>query len=215
MLNCIRPSFLRHVLPIASMFKIRPFHPSDLPALYRICLLTGDNGGDASTLYADPDLLAHFYAGPYAVLAPDLCFVLTKAGVPVGYVLGVADSAEFAQACEAHWFPPLRGRYPMPPKADRSADANLIRLLHRGHVEDVRRADYPAHLHIDILPAGQGHGFGRKLLETLFQALRAKKVPGVYLGVSRANANAVGFYRKIGFSALESYPSAIVFGMRL
>jgi hypothetical protein len=63
-------------------FAIRPYHPSDLPALYRICLLTGDSGADASQLYRDPELLGHFYAAPYAVLEPDLCFVLTHDGSP-------------------------------------------------------------------------------------------------------------------------------------
>ena len=55
---------------------IRPFHPSDLPALYRICLLTGDAGGDATPLYRDPDLLGHVYLGPYPIADPGLTFVV-------------------------------------------------------------------------------------------------------------------------------------------
>ncbi|MGB1253694.1 MAG: GNAT family N-acetyltransferase, partial [Candidatus Promineifilaceae bacterium] len=81
-------------------FDIRPFHPSDLPALYRICLLTGDNGDDATLKYSDPELLGHYFAAPYAVFEPELCFILTHEGQPVGYVLGCLDSAEFYQKCE-------------------------------------------------------------------------------------------------------------------
>ena len=55
-------------------FAIRPYHPSDLCALYRVCLLTGDSGQDASQLYRDPELLGHIYVAPYAVFEPDLCF---------------------------------------------------------------------------------------------------------------------------------------------
>ncbi len=198
-----------------SQFEIRPFHLSDLPALYRICLLTADDGGDASHLHQDPDLLAHFYAGPYAVLEPELCFVLSHQGAAVGYVLGTANSAEFYKTCEADWFPALRQRYPLPAADDDSADANLIRYIHGGIRADDGLADYPAHLHIDILPIGQKRGFGRKLLTTFFDALRAKNVPGVHLGVSKSNPNAVGFYKTIGFTQLAEYPTAIVFGMRL
>lgn len=196
------------------MFEIRPYHPTDLTALYRICLQTGDNGNDASALFSDPDLLAHFYAGPYAVLSPELCFVLTQQGMPIGYVLGVRDSAEFAAACETGWFPPLRERYPLPSDADQSEDAGIIRLIHSGH-SDTAFSDYPAHLHIDILPEGQGHGFGRKLLEALFNQMRALNVPAVFLEVSNDNPRAIGFYERIGFEMLEKYPGATAYGMRL
>ena len=59
-------------------FKIRNYHPCDLVSLYRICLLTADSGGDASHLYSDPDLVGQFYAAPYAVYEPELCFVVTN-----------------------------------------------------------------------------------------------------------------------------------------
>src|SRR5947208_16634148 len=81
-------------------FTIRPYHPSDLVALYRVCLLTGDNGSDASQIYRDAELLGHIYVAPYVVLEPDLCFVLLHDGVPCGYVLGTRDSAAFRTRTE-------------------------------------------------------------------------------------------------------------------
>src|SRR5512145_1630464 len=98
-------------------FKIRQYHPSDLCSVYHICVQTADSGADASHLYPDPELIGHYYAGPYAVLEPDLCFILTNEGVPCGYVLGTRDSDVFAQRCEAEWFPILRERYPLPAAA--------------------------------------------------------------------------------------------------
>ena len=197
------------------MFDIRPFHPSDLTALYRICLQTADNGGDATHSIADPDLHGHIYAAPYAVLEPDLCFVLTKEDVPIGYILGTRDSAEFSRNCEQNWFPPLRQHYPLPSADDNTNDAHFIRLLHRGHGIDEGLGDYPAHLHIDILPEGQGAGFGRKLMQTFLDKLRELNVSGVHLGVSKNNPHAIGFYERIGFERLQEYPTAIVFGMQL
>ncbi len=92
-------------------FEIRPYHPSDLYSLYKICLLTGNSGKDATDIYKDPELLGHFYAAPYAVLEPDVCFVVTNNGKPCGYMIGTKDSQKFYERCEKEWFPVLRKRY--------------------------------------------------------------------------------------------------------
>ena len=198
------------------MITIRPYHPSDLPALYRICLLTADNGGDASHLYSDPELLGHFYAGPYAVFEPDLAFVLVNDQRPIGYMIGARDSATFGRRCEADWFPLLRQRYPLSvAEGKSSAEQGLIKLLHEGHETVNAYPDYPAHLHIDILPEGQKQGFGLKLMEQFWQRLREVGAPGVTLGVSAANANAVSFYRHIGYEEIEAYPWGFALGKKL
>ena len=194
---------------------IRTCHPSDLPALYRICLLTGDNGRDASPIYRDPDLLGHFYAGPYAVFEPELCFVLTCGGNPCGYILGTADTAAFSLRCEADWFPVLRRRYPPPSDADASPDAEIVRMIHAGRMGEPPGSAYPAHLHIDLLPEAQGQGWGRRLMDIFCNRLRELGVPGVYLGVSMENPDAIGFYRRMGFQTLVEAPSHIIFAMRL
>ncbi len=196
-------------------FAIRPYHPSDLYALYRICLLTGDSGADASRLYRDPELLGHFYAAPYAVLEPDLCFVLTQAGAPCGYVLGTRDSVAFGERCEREWFPVLRERYPLPAPDDDSRDAQLIRLIHAGHRIHPDAIDYPAHLHIDLLPLAQGQGWGRQLMQTFLQRLRELGVSAVHLGVGMRNPGAIAFYERVGFHRIKTYEEWIAFGMRL
>jgi ribosomal protein S18 acetylase RimI-like enzyme len=194
---------------------IRPYHPSDMYALYQICLLTGAHGADASHLYRDPELLGHYYAAPYAVYEPDLCFVLTCDGAPCGYVLGTRDSAAFYARCAAEWFPTLRQRYPLPDPGDESADAQIIRLFHGEHQEDSSLADYPAHLHIDLLPVAQGHGWGRALMVAFLERLRELGVPGVHLGVSRLNQSAIGFYERVGFHTLSQHETWLSLGMRL
>jgi ribosomal protein S18 acetylase RimI-like enzyme len=171
-------------------------------------------GAEEMARYRDQDLLGHFYAAPYAILEPELCFVLTLNGAPVGYVLGTADSAGFREACEAQWFPPLREHYPLPDASDRSRDAAMIRLIHRGHSADLEFPDYPAHLHIDLLPIAQGSGHGRKLMTRFLETLRVTGLPGVHLGVGRVNMSAIGFYERMGFQQLEETEFAIIFGMR-
>lgn len=196
------------------MFAIRPYHPSDLPQLYRICLRTGDSGANASLLYDDPDLLGHIYAAPYAVLEPDLCFVLTQGGAPCGYILGTADSLGFQRKTETQWFPVLRERYALP-LPENSRDAAMIRLIHEGYRYPDNLTGYPAHLHIDLLPEAQGQGWGGKLMRTFLEALRAEGISGVHLGVSKRNARAISFYERVGFTRLFDAGSWLAYGKTL
>jgi ribosomal protein S18 acetylase RimI-like enzyme len=196
-------------------FTIRPYHPSDLVALYRVCLLTGDNGKDARQLFRDEELLGHFYVAPYVVLEPDLCFVLLHDGAPCGYVLGTRDSVAFRTRTEQEWFPPLRERYALPPDSDRSHDADVIRYIHEGMHLSHDIPEYPAHLHIDLLPVGQRQGWGRAMMQTFLDRLRALHVRGVHLGVGRRNTGAVAFYERVGFQPLVEAERSILFGMRL
>jgi ribosomal protein S18 acetylase RimI-like enzyme len=77
---------------------------------------------------------------------------------------------------------------------------------------------FPAHLHINLLPSGQGRGVGVRLVETLFDALGAIGVGGVHLGVGRRNVRAIGFYEHLGFRAIADAvdaSDALVMGVRL
>ena len=94
--------------------RIRPYRPGDLDELYRICLLTGDAGQDATALYQDPRLLGHIFAAPYGVLEPALAFVAEDAAGVGGYIVGALDTQAFEERLESDWWPGLRSRYPDP-----------------------------------------------------------------------------------------------------
>lgn len=194
---------------------IRPYHPSDLYALYRICLLTGANGGDASALYTDPELPGHYFAAPYAILEPDLCFVLTHDATPCGYILGTCDSAAFSERAEREWFPPLRQRYPAVLPTSTPLDRWVINLIQSGYQPHPDLLDYPAHLHIDIMPIGQSQGWGQRLMATFLNRLRELHAPAVHLGVGTDNTRAVAFYERVGFERIRTYQGWIAFGMHL
>jgi ribosomal protein S18 acetylase RimI-like enzyme len=196
-------------------FKIRPYHPSDLSALYRICLWTGDSGKDARNLYQDPDLLGHIFTAPYAVFEPELCFVVTHGGKPCGYILGTRDTKSFYSRCETDWLPVLRERYPQPAADDDSRDARMMRYLHEGPKLKPELAAYPAHLHIDLLPEAQGQGLGRELISTFTQKLRELAAPALHLEVGKRNPGAIAFYQRVGFQIIAEYEFSIAFGMNL
>jgi ribosomal protein S18 acetylase RimI-like enzyme len=193
---------------------IRPASVQDLPGVYRVCLETGDSGADATALYRNPDLLGHVYVGPYLVGAPDHAFVAADAAGVAGYTFAAADTRAFEAWQEAHWWPPLREQYPL--TDGDSADDEVIRLIHTPETApDDLVAEYPAHLHIDLLPRLQGRGFGRGLIERLLESLRERGVRAVHLGVAEDNENATRFYHHLGFADLVERPGVRYLGKAL
>ncbi len=189
--------------------KIRPFRPADERTLYDICLRTGDSGADASGLYREPGLLGAIYVGPYLRLAPSLALVGEDESGVAGYVLGVPDTRAFEAQCERVWWPALRARYGPGSFPPGSLDDRLVGLIHAPPTasQDVVER-YPAHLHIDLLPRLQGRGYGRRMLESLFAALRDAGAGAVHLGVGLANERAITFYHRMGFTVVHRYDTS-------
>ena len=181
---------------------IRPARRDDLPALYDVVLKTANNGGDATALHRLPDVQGDVYLGPYVTLEPELAFVLDDDQGPAGFALGARDSRRFEERLEKEWWPALRLKYRDAESLDLLPDdERLLGLIYSPHTapESVLQ-DYPSHLHIDILPRQQGKGNGRRLIETLFDALSAKGSPGVHLFVGARNPSAIAFYQRIGMT---------------
>jgi ribosomal protein S18 acetylase RimI-like enzyme len=188
---------------------IRPYRPGDLDALYRICLLTGDAGQDATSLYQDPKLLGHIFAAPYGLFEPSLAFVAEDAAGVGGYILGALDTQAFAEQLESEWWPGLRTRYPGPPPglpAERwTPDQQMASFIHHPwRIPEELARRYPSHLHIDLLPRLQASGYGRQLTRTLIAALRDQGSRGVHLHVPKANRRAASFYWHLGFTELPA-----------
>ena len=184
-----------------------PFHPSHLPGVYRVCMDTGEPGWQLSMPEANPDLLGHLYAGPYAIRHPDLATIVVDADGVAGYILATSDSRGFWEWEEEDWWPALRAQYPK--RADDSWNKRIIDLI---HAQPQSPADivesYPAHFHIDLLPRGQGLGLGRALIEGLQQTLRELGVAGLHLDVGKDNENAISFYRHLGFEVAAEAPES-------
>jgi ribosomal protein S18 acetylase RimI-like enzyme len=198
-----------------SAANIRRFREDDVPHLYDICLRTGDNGGDASATCSHERLLGDYYAVPYSVRDPELCLVLTDEIGPCGYVLGTDETTSFASWFNAAWLPKLRGAYADLRPSPAASDAWLVALLSRDFTPPACAHEFPAHLHIDLLPRIQGQGFGRALLAAWFELARARGAPGVHLGVNPRNARARAFYEHMGLRVLGSDGGALLYGIEL
>lgn len=124
-----------------------------------------------------------------------------------GYVLGAIDSHAFESRLEEAWWPTLRPHYP--DRAGRPAldwPIESVRAWQIHHPFRTPRrlvAEYPSHLHIDLLPRFQGRGLGARLIAQWLQGAKAQGSPGAHLGVGPANGRAISFYRAQGWTHLE------------
>lgn len=199
----------------SSAFRVRPPRFADTAAVYRVCFETGYTPDEVARRRPTPELLGHVYAGPYLAFAPEWCRVAADLQGVAGYLLAVPSTAAFEAWAEAHWWPPLRAEHPAEDPRLSPADRAVAALLASppSSPSDVV-ADHPAHLHIDLLERARGAGLARTLIDDLVARLAGAGVPGVHLGVSPANANAIGVYRHLGFALLRSEPDVLWLGRR-
>ncbi len=189
-----------------SAFRLRPARPGDEPGAYHVCLKTGDFGRDGEPFYRDdPDALGRIFVGPYLAFEPDSSLILEDDEGICGYALGALDSKAFYARYERDWRPRLCAQFPLP--GGDPTSWSRVQMVHSWyHQPDYFMpepyATYPSHLHIDLLDRAQGQGLGRRMLEQVMDALRARGSPGAHLGVSMANEPAFGFYQHLGFREL-------------
>lgn len=201
------------------MTAIRPFRPGDETALAEICLRTADSGGDATGVLEDDDIWAQIFLLPYLARHPDLAFVVeTDDGRLVGYVIGAPDTREFEDWFHDEWWAERGTRWArtVVEAGTQSRQGGILAYAdaRRGGAEPFGE-DYPAHLHIDLLPEAQGEGWGRRLIEALVAALRVRGVTGLHLVAGADNVGAVAFYPRVGFTPLPSPEGVQAFGMPL
>lgn len=196
-----------------TMMRVRPFRLGDEPALAEICTRTAHAGSDATGTLADDRLWGDLFVLPYVARHPDLAWVAeADDGRVVGYIVGTDDTDAFDRWFRDEWWPRRRSRY-------ERAGEKQIELLRsadeRGRARQPHANEYPAHLHIDLLPEAQGSGLGRRLIETLLDQLARRDVRDLHLGVDPQNAGAAAFYERLGFARLPSRAGSVIYGIRI
>ncbi|CAE6383057.1 unnamed protein product [Rhizoctonia solani] len=190
-------------------YTVRPVTTADRPILSRICLLTGDAGQSAEGQYHYPELLGLVYAEPYAVVEPWFGFVMANegTGVVVGYMIGTPDTRLFEKNIEKDWYEELRKKYTKDPYPEGStpSDKHMINVIHNPDTapEEVIAVSQP-HIHIDLLPAAQGQGWGTKLIGKAVEYLKKQGKDSLFVGIDSRNARARSFYLAIGFESVKT-----------
>ncbi|WP_296666893.1 GNAT family N-acetyltransferase [Demequina sp.] len=191
---------------------VRAATTADHARIARICLLTGAQGDDATGRFTDDTALSDVYATPYLHGPGGFCLVWDVDGEACGYVLGTSDTAAFQRWFVAEWWPEV-SRHHRPRTTD---DAWLLPSAADPERMMIAQLDeFPAHLHIDLLPECQGKGVGRAMIEAACALLAERGVPGVHLGAERANAGAQAFYPRVGFVAVDGDDATVTFARRL
>ncbi len=194
---------------------IRNAHPADLPYLYDICAKTAFNGGDARHLLSDPLIIGQYFLAPYVIFNPDWCWVVEQNNCLLGYLVSTPDSKIFANWMTSNWLGVIRQLYPVTQLSDLSSYEIWLRdLIHRDPVLDDFITDFPAHLHVDLLPKAQGQRLGSRLIGLLEQKLIQQKIPGYHLAMSADNS-AGNFYESNGLKILRQDSGVIFYGKRL
>ena len=198
------------------MVTLRNVRPGDLEALYNICLVTAASGEDASGLHHDPKLVGHIYVAPYAEIEPAQALVAEDELGVAGYLVGTLDTDAFAEKLERDWWPALRTRYAEPDFVPTAADRQRMRAIDEPEADPAAIvAEYPAHIHMNLLPRLRGQGVGRALVEQWVAGARAAGVPGIHLGAGASNVGGIAFWTKVGFKPLLTIGRSAWFGMKL
>lgn len=150
----------------------------------------------------------------------------------VGYIVATPETQPFEEWFASSYWPSRAERFsqaPSTPPPPSAANANTIPnpddhhtststsheqtakerdLLtyasSRGHTSLPTYAQqYPAHMHINLLPPAQGKGLGRQMIDTLKAALKRDGVKGLHLGASAENDGACAFYKATGFGEVQ------------
>jgi len=145
---------------------------------------------------------------PYIALTPDWCWVLDDGtGKVAGYIICAPDTPGFVKKYRNDFLAVAKNNgLEQPAEPDTAKDLATQFRKDVFNPEIMLQSEfptlvqqYPAHLHIDILPSHQGQGWGEKMIATLLEKLQAKQVPGVHLGMAAANHRAGKFYDRLGF----------------
>ena len=193
---------------------LRTAKVTDLPDLLRVCLETGDSGKDATHLHELPDLVGEIYVAPYVMHEPDFAYALLSDKSVVGYLLGVLDTRAFENILVDNYWPLTKAKYQQFKNEITDSDRELLKDLDKqGFSDESLIAKYPSHLHIDIVEAHQGAGYGKSMIAFLLDELKAAGSTGVHLHMSASNDRARGFYKKFGFVELIEDANECIMGL--
>lgn len=197
------------------MLTVRPYRAADRETVREIAVATGFMGESAAWYWRDARSFADVWTSYYTDLEPESTFVAEEEDSVVGYLMGCVESKRAPSPQSAITHQLIRRQLLFRPGTagffwraiwDTLRDPSVP----SGELSDPR---WPAHLHMNLLPAARGHGAGRRLMEAWLRRLRELGSPGCHLGTLAENTNAIAFFRRMGF---ERYgPPLLVPGMRL
>lgn len=180
---------------------IRPYEEKDKENVRFVCL---NSDGPCRMGKRQQNFLLTTYCDYFIEKEGDNCFVaVDENDRAIGYVLCAEDYDNFKKVFRQEYLPRFR-KYELLFKK-----AAIISTL----IQSKYKKDYPAHMHIDILPEYQRMGLGHKLMDALCENLKTKGVKGVCLTVWSGNKKGRNFYKKYGFTLLKTISTTAVYAL--
>jgi len=183
---------------------LRPATQADATSLGRIAYETAFFGDSAEVFFPSRKLFQELWTDPYLGAAGCCCFVAELDGDAVGYIVGTCDLAAYRRHMAA-LMPGLLWRMLTGTYADARRSVRYLWRMLRLSGKPAPASDYPAQLHMNLLPGARGEGAGNLLLETHLNCLQQRGVPGVQLSTTDLNDAALHLYGKFGFAVHEEH----------
>lgn len=192
--------------------EVRPYRLEDRAAVRNICYATGLLGHPITALVPDRELFADLWTAAYTDGFPELALVATLEGQTIGYILGVGDARALPSVLVRRVLPLVLGRlFRGEYRSWLSSLPHLLRLPLQPAMHGPM-AQFPAHLHINLLESTRGRGVGRRLLEGFLTQLETQGIPGVQLSTTDRNEAAVHLYERFGFRVWASRETKLYAG---
>lgn len=184
--------------------KIRKMRPDDITDVEYICRMTAGPGCRKDPVAGNR--IAKMYSTYYVRECCDTCFALVDENdKAVGYALCEPNFRKFRKVYRKVDVPAIKKL-----NENSGKKAWLIPIQYT-----VFGLKYPAHLHVDILDEYQNMGYGSKLMETLIEELKSRKIKGVMLTTDSDNEGAIRFYERKGFKVAADIKGGVAMVKKL
>ncbi|KAH9864701.1 hypothetical protein J1614_010637 [Plenodomus biglobosus] len=192
---------------------VRAYNPSDFEHGLQVYFVTIDPGLDFEPART---IGSYLWYRPYVILNPETCYVLDDgSGRVVGYCIGTADTLSFAQRWRELFVHDINPEHVPKPEIhtdDPLMEGDMVKgfraSAYNAHCSMLQSwpetlQQFPAHMHIDILPEYQRKGYGRQLITAFFEAVKSQGAKGVHLDMVKTNVNGLAFYERLGFQRCQ------------
>jgi len=180
--------------------EIRKVEEEDEAALIDICFITGDP--TLKQIFHDKQLFGMFWCLYYVWFESENCFVAvdSETNKAIGYIFSTKDTVKQEEQFKIKMTQKIKAKrkeLKLRTLRSRIYTYFIINKIHTRKRKTLYR-NYPAHLHIDILPQYQRKGIGHRLMQTLEKHLKNNNIIGYHLEVGADNKLGISFYQKYG-----------------
>ena len=185
---------------------IRSFKNSDIQGILKICYRTGYMGESLHNrdIFNDVKLFGYLFCIYYPYYEPDNVFLAVDQNDKiVGYIMGTDNSKKQEDMFKRKMVLKIAIRALLYTswKYRESFKALMFFIKNLSLKSQPKNLykEYPAHLHMNVLPEYQHMGIGSKLINVFEKHIKEKGVQGIHLRTSNNNIKALPFYEKKGY----------------